>query len=317
MKILSDNTKQIVALKNSFDSFLQDVATNFSQEFIKALNESIKQLNVQLQTQFGENFKELNAAVREVVAWQREYKQIVEKTTDELKVINETFNREVMGELKSSLKTFANTSEKNIAVQKNLSDAVIQLNRVVEQSKNSIQEMQTMTSNFRQFSDKVLQENEKAFKKYQGQLKTLADSLDKLEKEHNKQVEDNLKAVDKMITDFGTDMKKLKDTTLTFTTDTAHYLREFNKVSDSAMKEIRDAIDKFKADFSSETKKSVENLHKMFEELAKNTDSQSDKAVKNLAAALGAINNQMIANYSALIKRIAELDRIINESGRK
>ena len=137
-KILSDNTAQIVAMKNSFDTFLEDMAENFSQNFIAALNESIKQLNTQLQEQFGENFKELNAAVREVVVWQREYKEIVTKTTDELKVINQTFNREVLSELHTALKTFADASEKNVSVQNDLYHATAQLSTIVTQAEMSI-----------------------------------------------------------------------------------------------------------------------------------------------------------------------------------
>ena len=90
-EILTDNTAQIVAMKKSFDDFLKNMATNFSQEFIAALTVSIEKLNTQLQTQFGENFKELNSAVREVVVWQREYKEIVEVTTGELKHIDKIF----------------------------------------------------------------------------------------------------------------------------------------------------------------------------------------------------------------------------------
>lgn len=49
-------------MKNSFDSFMRDVGKNFSANFIA----------------------EVNAAVREVVTWQREYKNIVELTTAQI-----------------------------------------------------------------------------------------------------------------------------------------------------------------------------------------------------------------------------------------
>ena len=49
-KILTNNTAQIVAMKKSFDDFLKNMATNFSQEFIAALTVSIEKLNTQLQT---------------------------------------------------------------------------------------------------------------------------------------------------------------------------------------------------------------------------------------------------------------------------
>lgn len=126
-KILTNNTAQIVAMKKSFDDFLKNMATNFSQEFIAALTVSIEKLNTQLQTQFGENFKELNSAVREVVVWQREYKEIVELTTDELKHINKVFTdftqtisvavEKQIATLMNNLKSFGDSTNKNVVVK--------------------------------------------------------------------------------------------------------------------------------------------------------------------------------------------------------
>lgn len=290
----------------------------------------MEKLNTQLQTQFGENFKELNAAVREVVTWQRQYKDVVTSTTEELQAINKVFTdftqtisvniENQIATLTQNLKTFADTSKKNVAIQKNLNDAVEQLTGAVEQSKKSIQAMRDMTDNFGKFSESVLKANDDAIKTYGDtiteNLITLSDSLDKLEKAHHKQVEDNLQAVDTAAEKFANDIKKLQNVALSFTTDTSHYLRDFRTVSDNVMLEIRGAIEKFKTDFSAETKKSVENLNKIFETIGKNTDKQSDKAIKNLAGALAAINNQMVDNYNGLMKRVAELDAILNERRR-
>lgn len=329
-QILTDNTNKIAEMKNSFDKFLKDMAENYSNELINALNKSMEKLNTQLQTQFGENFKELNAAVREVVTWQRQYKDVVTSTTEELQAINKVFTdftqtisvsiENQIATLTQNLKTFADTSKKNVAIQKNLNDAVEQLTGAVEQSKKSIQAMRDMTDNFGKFSESVLKANDDAIKTYGDtiteNLITLSDSLDKLEKAHHKQVEYNLQAVDTAAEKFANDIKKLQNVALSFTTDTSHYLRDFRTVSDNVMLEIRGAIEKFKTDFSAETKKSVENLNKIFETIGKNTDKQSDKAIKNLAGALAAINNQMVDNYNGLMKRLAELDAILNERRR-
>ena len=174
-----------------------------------------------------------------------------------------------------------------------------------------------MTDSFGKFSEKVLQTNNAALEKYREtvnkNLSALSDSLNELEKAHHKKVEDNLQAVDNAAEKFQSEIKKLQDVTLTFTTDTSHYLRDFNQVSSNVMLEIRGAIEKFKTDFSAETKESLKNLNKIFETIGKNTDKQSDKAIKNLAGALAAINEQMVGNYQALMKKLAELDKILNE----
>lgn len=99
------------------------MAKNFSENFIEALNKTIQNFNENLTKQFGENFKQLNNAVKELVEWQREYKSIVTATTDELKVINATFNAETLDKLYGALASFSNTSVKNISVQQKLSAA--------------------------------------------------------------------------------------------------------------------------------------------------------------------------------------------------
>lgn len=260
LKILSDNTAQIVAMKNSFDSFMRDVAKNFSENFIAALNESIKNLNVQLQTQFGENFKELNAAVREVVTWQREYKNIIELTTAELKVINETFNREILGALQNSLQIFSDTSAANVSIQQELYAATAQLSKVISQADESINQMQTVTENFGKFSEDALNKNLSLLRNYLGTL----DSFVKI---------------------FAAEVKKINSVAQSVSLDTQHYLKDFNDTSAKSMEVIRKTIASFKADLDKETEESLSNLHRLFVTFAKNTDEQSGKAIKNLAAA--------------------------------
>ena len=292
LKILSDNTAQIVAMKNSFDNFMRDVAKNFSENFIAALNESIKNLNVQLQTQFGENFKELNAAVREVVTWQREYKNIVEMTTAELKVINETFNREILDALQSSLKIFSDTSAANISVQQQLYAATAQLSKVISQAEESINQMQTITENFGKFSEDALKKNLSLLRNY-------------------------LSTLDSFVKIFVAEVKKINSTAQSVSFDTTHYLKDFNDTSAESMKIIRTTIASFKADLNKETEESLSMLHRLFESVAKNTDEQSDKAIKNLAAALAVITEQMVGNYKVIVSKIAEVDALLLERRRQ
>ena len=173
--------------------------------------------------------------------------------------------------LTKNIKSFDDSTSKNVAVQKKLRDAVIQLGEVVKQSETAVEQMQTMTNEFEQFSEKVLTANEAT-------------------------LQNHLFTVGKTVDDFGKYVKKLQDKALSFTTDTETYLRDFRKVSLDVMKEISEALEAFKREFSSETKKSLENLNKLLAETAKNTDSQSQKAIQNLTGALGAINHQMIDN---------------------
>lgn len=301
-EVLQENTDRITEMKNSFDDFLKNMAENYSTELIRALNESMSQLNTQLQTQFGDNFKELNRAVFKVVKWQENYLDNVEKTTGELRELNAafaTFTDKVAGKVDThiaamtqNLETFTETSQKNISVQQSLLDATAALAETAEQT-------QEIVAGFKSFSADILQTNDAALKEYHSMIETeltsMAGSLEKAERQ------------------FAASIKKLNDDALTATTNSANYLRQFDNASQDVLKKIRETLEKFNADFSAETTKSLGKLDKLFETVAKNTDAKSGKAINTLTAALSNIIDKMTINYGALLEKIAELDKIIGE----
>ena len=90
-RILTRNTQSIIGMGESFDTFVNNVKEVFGEAVIGALNRSMQNLNEQLEKQFGENFKELNDAVKALNVWQQEYKDIVDNSIKELNLIQKTF----------------------------------------------------------------------------------------------------------------------------------------------------------------------------------------------------------------------------------
>jgi hypothetical protein len=67
------------ALKRSLDGFLANAAENNSQALANALHEVIRDFNVKLNEQFGENFKRLNEAAEKILVWGDRYNGLVDK----------------------------------------------------------------------------------------------------------------------------------------------------------------------------------------------------------------------------------------------
>lgn len=63
----------------AFRDFAEHMKENTSKALIEALEGVIRDFNTKLTEQFGENFKQLNAAVGQLVAWQDKYRGHVEK----------------------------------------------------------------------------------------------------------------------------------------------------------------------------------------------------------------------------------------------
>jgi predicted nucleic acid-binding Zn-ribbon protein len=62
------------ALQEAFDHFAQHMVENNQKAVIEALKEVIRDFNSKLSEQFGENFKQLNTAVGQLLQWQQQYK---------------------------------------------------------------------------------------------------------------------------------------------------------------------------------------------------------------------------------------------------
>ena len=63
------------ALKRSLDEFLVNMAESNTRALVNALHEVIRDFNVKLNEQFGENFKRLSEAVEGILVWQERYRQ--------------------------------------------------------------------------------------------------------------------------------------------------------------------------------------------------------------------------------------------------
>lgn len=67
------------ALNAGLENFLKTAAENNSKALIQALQEVIRDFNTKINEQFGDNFKQLNAAVEKILVWQEKYREQVDE----------------------------------------------------------------------------------------------------------------------------------------------------------------------------------------------------------------------------------------------
>ena len=72
---------QFSKLRNDFRDYADNVRKDGTQELVKALQEVIKDFNLKISEQFGDNFKQLNEAVAALLEWQIAHKEHVEILT--------------------------------------------------------------------------------------------------------------------------------------------------------------------------------------------------------------------------------------------
>ena len=170
---LAENTERITQMRNAFDEFLHQMAEVFSEQLINAFNKSIKDLNDKLTEQFGDNFKQLNAAVIKLKDWQDNYKATIESTVGELTVLNNTFEKfstdvapalaENAERLSVSVDNFTETSARNIEIQANLTDTSKNLVYSIQATEKVAENLKTIHDGLVENQQEILQTMEDSF----------------------------------------------------------------------------------------------------------------------------------------------------------
>ncbi len=82
-----DSNERLDALKDAQIEALGRISDMGTRALVEALQETVRDFNTNLTGQFGDNFKELNAAVHELAVWQGQYKDHVESTVQRLQEV--------------------------------------------------------------------------------------------------------------------------------------------------------------------------------------------------------------------------------------
>jgi len=124
----ADSNGRLDRLTESFDRYAENIAETNSKALVRALTEVVRDFNVKLNEQFGDNFRQLNSAVERLVSWQVQY----EKQLDAL-IQQETATRESMREAALRFTDMVNTGSEFAEVARSLQNIVGTVNNQSEQ----------------------------------------------------------------------------------------------------------------------------------------------------------------------------------------
>jgi CII-binding regulator of phage lambda lysogenization HflD len=93
----SDSNYRLDRLNTTFESYSAKIAEANSRALMQALQSVVRDFNSQINDQFGDNFKHLNAAVEKLVTWQSHYEQqlasLIAQETETRKSMTEAAGR--------------------------------------------------------------------------------------------------------------------------------------------------------------------------------------------------------------------------------
>lgn len=70
-----ESNDRLDSVRRVLEEFTKTMAENNSKALIEALEQVMKDFNTKINEQFGENFKQLNAAVGDILVWQQRYRE--------------------------------------------------------------------------------------------------------------------------------------------------------------------------------------------------------------------------------------------------
>lgn len=244
-KIRTTNSDGFEEMNKSFEEFAEKVVADNTQSLIDALTDVMKDFNAKINEQFGDNFKELNSAVKLMVEWQKENKiqienliQTYSSILNNLKGIDETLanssnSHSIILEANRELKTLVNDFSGMVESFSDLGQKASQSLPVIEKNMDSIvgksdeyirESLSTISSNYDDFSSKQREIVDSYNSTIENMINSNAERVKKLDEELGNELTKSLESLgsslatlsSKFASDYGPiteNIKKIIDST--------------------------------------------------------------------------------------------------------
>lgn len=284
-------------LIEEFRTFAKNMSENNMKAFTEAIQKCIKDLNNQLQEQFGENFKHLNLAVEKLLDWQINYKETIEKATEnQIEIYKgiekaKTLLNEISEKSLSIVEVTNKLGDKIVTFdtqQQNLTRSIEVLNKVSVEAKDLLP---NLDSYMVQIKNKTLATTENM-----GEITKI--STDNIKKQHLESTEAlknitdslksasdlNIKAIEEQISGIEKAVARLENEGFTLT------------------KKISDNIQVMVKDNNSNLETSIKNINNLL-------SATLNTSLQSLGEQLAAVSEKFVSDYTPLT---IELQKVVN-----
>ena len=205
---IDNSTRENSELVMAFKEFSNYMLEENSKVFIEALNKTIRDFNINLVETFGSNFKQLNEAVVKLLEWQEHYKDTIELTTENQKIIFDSFrnigteldnfNQKAKG-VNTIVSELALSTKEALEQNYRLNDSLEVLAQLDEQVKELLPNFMKINSNLDDNLKTFNEETNKITKELKEFTDNLSSSLDKSKNQVSKLLEDTIKSFSSII----------------------------------------------------------------------------------------------------------------------
>ena len=319
----TDMNDKLRELKESFDSFKEQMAQNNIKALVEAVNQVMEDFNSKINDKLGETFERLNSSVEKLIIWQDEYKNYLEDAKSRLE------------EAKLGI-TQAQENLKNIAASMDtLPEKAKSIETIVTSLGNQINDLESRLAAFKEMKEQALdampsiQNNiDNLTSKLESNIEKVTDNISKttndLKDSLTKSVsgfEDVSKNINTTIEETTTEIKKSIDLQKTHMTQmTEEVAQNIQKSSESIRENINENLQSIKTlgeDIKDTTDNAVKNLNdRMVEqvtEIDRNIQETHKRVIEEMGKRLSALSEKFVDDYTPLTNKLREIVQISNQ----
>ncbi len=299
-----DMNDRLSKLVQSQEESLRRLAEMGTGALIEALRDVIRDFNQKISEQFGENFRELNSAVRLLVDWQDGYKATVESTFDQLKILMGHFSKtaEDFGALVERAHGFADTAERLGQLLSALTMGEERLRTVAE---GLGQLLTSASGSLPQVEQKVVEMATQMAAATQQNEALLRSSIEETTKSLRQSVDSAMRAVTGLT-------EELSRTLIASANQSAVRVEENTKIFTSALERSKADTAAANAEFNRHLNDLLQKTRDQFVALDMALASELNRSLEGLAGQLTALSQQFVRDYEPLtrsLKQVVEMSR--------
>lgn len=283
--------KNFVPLQETLSKALEKISEGATKEIIKALEKVIQDFNKNLTDQFGDNFKALNEAVKNMIVWQEKYRNSIEEMQNGL---NTAISAIQASEI--SITAIASKNEEILTVYKNLeaivktmdtqltqvNQSLVNQTKLFEQANNLIESAETGLVSL---SEKVSASIYKVEENVVSAAHNTSGMVISSSSELTQKIEELARKNDENLSKVASRNERLFESTM----------KNFGEVK----KTIDDLTEKIRTSLGNQS----ETISKLNEEIKK----QLPESLKSLGSALTTLTGQFKADYEFFLSKIREI----------
>jgi DNA anti-recombination protein RmuC len=278
------------------DNFAKQLSEQSSKTLVEALRDVIRDFNNKLSEQFGENFKQLNMAVGDLLNWQNQYKDHLEKLQEVQKtgaknlqeasqnllvIVNATKEfGTAAAQIHQLSKSLAEQAEKIDSSQKSLADILGGLKDTAPKFEAHFKQMTTQIS--------------EGVKAVQSEMSSVSKAFAEQSKQNLEQVGRQL---DVTVTDFGSKARA---------------------ANENLARQLGTSLEENQKTVNSNLAESVKKVQEGVSKLESSLENELNRSLQALGNQLASLSTKFVSDYSPLTDKLREVvrlaDQVVSES---